>query len=170
RLGRLLEALRPALLDCATLSLGTGADAYFADKPEELTAYRRLFDGAVEYLSRLVPGLHVGVATSAPTESVAPAVAAALHQRSPVLFFAYAPFADGRPFVHRPPSDLDSDWKALLERAGTRPIAFVEVSYSSAPENGSSPEQQAEFVRRMRRFLASADGARLLFARYAVWR
>jgi len=170
RLGRLLEALRPALLDCATLSLGTGADAYFADKPEELQAYRRLFDGAVEYLSRLVPGLRVGVATSAPTESVAPAVAAALHQRSPVLFFAYAPFVAGQPFVHRAPGDLESDWKALLERAGSRPIAFLEVSYSSSADNGSSPAQQAEFVRRLRRFVASADTTRLLFARYAVWR
>jgi hypothetical protein len=170
RLGRLLDALRPALLDCSTLSLGSEADTYFADKPEELKAYRRLFDGAVEYLSRVAPALRVGVATAAPTESVAPSVAAALHQRSPVLFFAYAPFVPNQPFVHRPPADLDADWKALLERARPRPVAFVEVSYSSAAENGSSPEQQAEFVRRMRRFLASADGTRLLFARYAVWR
>ena len=170
RLGRLLEALRPALLDCATLSLGSEADTYFADKPEELKAYRRLFDGAVEYLSRLAPDLRVGVATAAPTESVAPAVAAALHQRSPVLFYAYAPFAPGQPFVHRPPADLETDWRALLERSGGRPIAFLEVSYSSSDKNGSSPERQAEFVRRMRRFVSSADGTRLLFARYAVWR
>ena len=170
RLGHLLDALRPALLDAGTLSLGSEADTYFADKPEELKAYRRLFDGSVEYLSRVAPALRVGVTTSAPTESVAPAVAAALHQRSPVLFFAYAPFVAGQPFVHRAPADLDVDWKALLERSGSRPIAFVEVSYSSSADNGSSPEQQAEFVRRMRRFLASSDGRKLLFARYAVWR
>jgi hypothetical protein len=170
RLGRLLDALRPVLLDCATLSLGYEADAYFADKPEELKAYRRLFDGAVEYLSRIVPTLKVGVTTAAPTESVAPTVAASLHQRSPVLFYIYAPFQPRQPFVHRPPQELDADWRELLERSGGRPIAFPEVSYSSSDANGSSLEQQAEFVRRLRRFVASADGGRLLFARYAVWR
>ena len=51
----------------------------------------------------------------------------------------------------------------LLEAARGRPIAFPEVSFSSAAENGSSPEKQAEFVRRMRRFLASHDGRTLLF-------
>jgi hypothetical protein len=42
------------------------------------------------------------------------------------------------------------------------------VSYSSSAENGSSPEKQAEFIRRFRRFLNRADGRKLLFARY-LW-
>jgi hypothetical protein len=53
-----------------------------------------------------------------------------------------------------------------MQGAGGRPIAFPVVSYSSAAENGSSPERQAEFVARLRRFLAKADGRKLLFARY----
>jgi hypothetical protein len=169
RLGRLLDALRPALLDFSTLSLGYEADAYFADKPEELRAYRRLFDGAVQFLQKQVPHLKIGVTTAAPTESVAPAVAAALHQRSPVLFYIYAPFRPESPFLHRPPDALERDWKQLLDGA-PRPIAFTEVSYSSAAENGSSPEKQAEFVRRLRRFVAGSDGRHLLFVRYATWR
>ena len=170
RLGRLLDALQPALRDFATLSLGYEADAYFADKPEELHAYRRLFDGAVNFLGKRAPGLTVGVTTASPTESVAPEVAAALHQRSPVLFYIYAPFEPGRPYWHRDPGAIEKDWKELLARSGDRLIAFPEVSYSSAAENGSTPERQAEFVRRMRRLLASADGRRLLFARWVSWR
>ena len=170
RLGQLLDALGPALADIATISLGYEADAYFADKPEELKAYRRLFDGAVEFLHKVAPRLAVGVTTAAPSESASPEVAAELHQRSPVLFYLYAPFVRGNPFWHRSPSALETDWNRLLEGSRGRPIAFPEISYSSSAENGSSPEKQAEFVRRLRRFLVSADGRRLLFARYVTWR
>ncbi len=170
RLGKLLDALEPALADISTISLGYEADTYFADKPEELKAYRRLFDGAVEFLGRLAPRLLVGVTTSAPTESAAPEVAAQLHQRSPVLFYLYSPFVRGRPYVQRDPAAIEADWKRLLDSAHGRPIAFPEVSYCSSAENGSSLEKQAAFVRRMRRFLAASDGRRLLFARYVGWR
>ena len=170
RLGRFLDALEPAFRDAQTLSLGYEADAYFSDKPAELGAYRRLFEGAVAFLHGRVPHLAVGVTTAAPSESVAPLVAAVLHAHSPVLFYIYAPFQHGRPFEHRPPESIERDWKQLLDHAAGRPIAFPEVSYSSSPENGSSPEKQAEFVRRLRRLIAAADGRRLLFARYATWR
>lgn len=170
RLGRFLDALMPALLDFQTLSLGEGADAYFADKPEELRAYRRLFDGAVQFLQKKAPHLLVGVTTAAPTESVAPEVAAALHQRAPLLLYTYAPFQRGSPFTLREPAALEKDWPQLLAAAGGRPIAFPVVSYSSSAENGSTPARQAEFVRRFRSFLASADGRTLLFARYVALR
>jgi hypothetical protein len=170
RLGRLLDALGPALADTATISLGYEADAYFADKPDELKAFRRLFEGAVEFLRRVAPHLAVGVTTSAPGESAAPEVAAQLHRTSPVLFYVYTPFLRDKPFVHRAPDALEIDWKKLLEAARGRPIAFPEVSFSSAAENGSSLQMQADFVRRLRRFLASSDGRQLLFARYVGWR
>ena len=170
RLGRLLDALGPALADTATISLGYEADTYFAHKPEELKAYRRLFEGAVEFLRKIAPHLAVGVTTAAPTESLAPEVAAQLHQKSPVLFYLYSPFQSEKPFVHRAPDALEKDWKRLLDAARGRPIAFPEVSFSSAAENGSNPRMQAEFVRRLRRFLASGDGRKLLFARYVGWR
>jgi hypothetical protein len=170
RLGRLLDALAPALADTATISLGYEADAYFADKPEELKAYRRLLEGAVEFLRKVAPNLSVGVTTAAPTESVAPEVAALLHQKSPILFYIYSPFQREKPFVHRAPDAIETDWKRLLDAAGGRPIAFPEVSFSSAAENGSSPRMQADFVRRLLRFLASSDGRKLLFARYVGWR
>lgn len=169
-LGRLFDALGPALLDFSTLSLGNEADSYFADKPVELAAFRRLFAGAVEFLRHKAPRLSVGVATAAATDSRAPLVAAALQQRSPALFYVYAPFQRGTPFVHRPPETLERDWKAILGAAGGRPVAFTEVSYSSAPENGSSPAKQADFVKRMVRFLDGSDRSRLLFARYVPWR
>jgi len=170
RLGHFLEALEPALLDASTLSVGYAADAYFATHPDELTGFRLLFSGAVGFLQKRAPDLRVGVTTAAPTESAAPVVAAALHQGSPVLFYLYAPFQRANPFSHRPPEAIEHDWKQLLESAGGRPIAFPEVSYSSASENGSTPEKQAEFVRRFRRFVAAADGKALLFARYVSWR
>ncbi len=170
RLGGLLEALEPALLDASTLSFGYAAENYFEQRPDELKPYRLLFDGAVVFLKKMTPHLKVGVTTAAPTESAAPAVAAALHQRSPVLFYLYAPFERQNPYMHRPPESIERDWKMLLERAAGRPIAFPEVSYSSSPENGSSPELQADFVRRLKRLVASSDGTALLFARYATWR
>jgi hypothetical protein len=170
RLGQLFDALGPALADFATISLGYEADAYFADKPTELAAFRRLFDGAVTFLRKVAPHLGVGVTTSAPGQSVAPEVAAELHRNSPILFYLYAPFAPGKPYWHSPAEALEADWKRLLESARGRPIAFPEVSYSSSTENGSSPQMQAEFVRRLRRFVSATDGRRLLFARYVGWR
>lgn len=170
RLGRLLDALEPALLDASTLSLGYAADAYFAGHPDDLTGYRLLVAGAVDFLRKKAPGLLVGVTTATPTESAAPAVVDALHQGSAAVFYLYAPFERTKPFTHRPPEALDRDWTGLLESAHGRPIAFPEVSYSSAAENGSSPEKQAEFVRRFRRFLGAADRRTLLFARYVSWR
>jgi len=170
RLGRLLNALAPALLDFATVSLGSGADAYFAHKPSELAAYRRLFDGAIQFLGKNAPHLRVGVTTYAPNESPAAEVAAALHERSHVLFYVYAPFEKAGSFVHRPPDAIEEDWKKLFESGGDRPIAFPEVSYSSAGENGSSLARQADFVRRFRRLVAATDRRRLLFARYVPWR
>jgi hypothetical protein len=170
RLGHLLDALMPALLDFHTLSLGEGADVYFADRPDELRAYRRLFDGAVQFLQKRAPHLLVGVTTQAPTESAAPEVAAALHQRSPLLLYAYSPFVRGSVFEQRDPSSVEKDWRQLLETAGGRPIAFPVVSYSSSAENASSPVRQAEFIRRFRRFLSAADGRALLFARYVALR
>lgn len=170
RLGRFLQALEPALLDFSTISLGHEADSYFSEKPGELRPFLRLLDGAVGFLGRRVPHLRAGVTTLAPSESRAPEIAAALHAKSPVLFYIYAPIGSGSAFAHRPPADLDHDWKRLLEGARGRPIAFPEVSYSSASENASDPARQAEFVRRLRRAVASADGDRLLFARYVPWR
>jgi hypothetical protein len=170
RLGRLLDALGPALLDFQTMSLGDAADVYFADQPDELRAYRRLFDGAVGFLKKKDPHLLVGVTTLAPTESPAPEVAALLHQHSPLLLYIYCPFVRGKPFEQRPPEDLDRDWEQLLEGSEARPIAFPVVSYSSSADNASSPARQAEFVRRLRRFVSRADGRRLLFARYVALR
>jgi hypothetical protein len=166
RLGRFLDALEPALLDASTISLGYAADSYFATHPDELQGYRLLFGGAVAFLQKKAPDLHVGVTTAAPPESPAPAIAAALHQGSPVLFYIYAPFERANAFVHRPPEALDRDWKQLVDLAAGRPIAFPEVSYSSAAENGSSAERQAEFIRRLRHFLQTSDGRTILFARY----
>jgi len=170
RFAQLLAALQPALLDASTVSLGYGADAYFADRKEELEAYVRLFRGAADLLKKNAPQLFVGVTTTAPTESPAPAVATALQESASVSLYIYAPFQRANPFLHRTPESLDHDWKLLLDHSAGRPIAFPEVSYSSSRENGSSPEHQAEFVRRLRRFLAASDGRRLMFARYASWR
>lgn len=170
RLGRFFDALETALLDASTLSLGFAADTYFSDKPDELKAYRRLFDGAVEFLGKKAPLLKVGVTTAAPTESPAPEVAAALHQRSPVLLYLYAPFERSMPYQHRAPDAIENDWKQLLQSAAGKPIAFPEVSYSSATENGSTPEKQAEFVRHVRRFAAAVEPGKILFIRYATFR
>jgi len=170
RLGRLLDALGPALADFSTLSLGNDADSYFADKPQELQAFLSLFRGAVEFLRKKAPRLLVGVATAVPMDTRFPLVAAAIHQKSPVLFYLYAPFLPDAPFTHRPPQTIDRDWAAILSGAAGRPVAFTEVSFSSARQNGSSPERQADFVRRMRRILDRTERSRLLFARYVPWR
>ena len=170
RLGGLLDQLLPALHDFETLSLGDGADSYFANRPDELRAYRRLFDGAVQFLGKRAPGLLVGVTCASPNESPAPAVAAALHARSPLLLYDYAPFERGKAFVQRDPAVVEKDWARLLAAANGRPIAFPVVSYSSAAENGSTAARQAEFVRRMREFLRRSDGRALRFARYVSLR
>ncbi len=114
RLGRLLDALGPALADFSTMSLGNEADSYFADKPDELRKFLRLFDGAVDFLRKKAPRLQVGVTTAAPTDTRAPLVEAELHRKSPALFYVYAPFSPAAPFIHRPPETIDRDWNAIL--------------------------------------------------------
>src|SRR5204862_6241893 len=116
------------------------------------------------------PRLSVGITTAAPMDTRAALVEAELHRRSSALFYVYAPFLPSAPFAHRSPETIDRDWKAILAGAAGRPVGFTEVSYSSAPENGSTPEKQAEFVRRMRRLAATTDRSRLMFARYVAWR
>ncbi|HEY3172883.1 MAG TPA: hypothetical protein VGK86_09945 [Thermoanaerobaculia bacterium] len=170
RLGQLLDALGPALADFSTLSLGNEADSYFADKPDDLRKFVRLFDGAVDFLRKKAPRLAVGITTAAPTDTHAPLVEAELHRKSPALFYVYAPFSPGAPFTHRPPETIERDWKAILAGAAGRPVAFTEVSFSSALENGSTPEKQADFVRRMRRLVLETERSQLLFARYVPWR
>jgi hypothetical protein len=170
RLGKLFDALGPALADFSTMSLGNEADSYFSDKPDELRKFLRLFEGAVDFLRRKAPRLLVGVTTAAPTDTHAPLVEAELHRKSPALFYVYAPFSPAVPFIHRPPETIDRDWDAILAAAAGRPVAFTEVSFSSAPENGSTPEKQADFVRRMCRLAAETERSRLLFARYVPWR
>jgi hypothetical protein len=133
RLGRFLDARTPVLLDVQTLSLGDAADTYFADKPEELRAYRRLFDGAVQFLQKKVPRLLVGVTTAAPTESRSPQVAAELNQRSPVLFYTTVPGGERERASYFASRGLGKDW-ALLAAAGA-PIASP-VSYSSSSKEG----------------------------------
>jgi hypothetical protein len=170
RVNQLFDMIEPTLLDIATLSLGYEADSYFAQHPAELPGFQRLLDAAVEQLRRRAAHLEVGVTTRAPTESVAPEIAAALHRKSPLLLYLYAPFERQTAWVHRPPRSIEEDWGALLRRTGSRPIAFAEVSYSSAAENGSSREKQAEFIRRFRRLVAAGDAKKVRFARYAAWR
>ena len=170
RLGRLLDALGPALADFSTLSLGNQADSYFADKPEELRAFLNLFRGSVEFLRKKAPRLLVGVATTAPMDTRFPLVVAAIQEKSPVIFYVYAPFRPDAPFSHRPPASIDRDWPVILSGAAGRPVAFTEVSFSSARENGSSPAGQADFVRRMKKILDRTERSRLLFARYVPWR
>jgi hypothetical protein len=142
RLGRLLDALTPVLLDVQTLSLGDAADTYFADKPDELRAYRRLFDGAVQFLQKKAPRLLVGVTTAASSTGAAPSSST----RTVPWWRARAPPSR---------SAIPRSWKRIGPRSsprrGTGPSRF--------PGSATPRRQRTDRAPRNRRSSSACSGA-----------
>ena len=128
-----------------SISVGNEVDAYLVSHPEEWETYRIFYEAAVQHLHAAKPGLPVGVCcTYDGTVANLPSVTA-LNQASDIWITTYYPFMNG--FLVRPPSSPMVDFPAMIAMAGGRPVQLQEVGYPAGRANGSSPGQQAEFVR-----------------------
>jgi hypothetical protein len=148
RFQALLNQLAPHLDErVVSLSVGNEVDAYLASHPDEWSTYRTFFEAAVQHLHTIRPGLPVGVCcTYDGTVANRPAVIA-LNTKSDLWITTYYPFING--FTVRNPTAPLVDFPDMIAMANGRPVQLQEVGYPTSRANGSSPAQQAEFVRNM---------------------
>ena len=110
--------------------------------------------------------------TAAPTESPAPEVAAALHQREPApALHLLRRSSRGAPFEQRDPDVLEKDWRALLEGArGTADRVSASSATPPRPRTARAPSSRPSSSAASGASSNRADGRALLFARYVALR
>jgi hypothetical protein len=127
------------------ISIGNEVDVYFMNHPAEFPAYVTFYDEIVAYIHQQAPGLAVGVTTTF-TNTIGPAksMVSELAQNSDVIIFTYYPLQPN--FDPQPPGVPLTDFPAMVQFAGGRPVILQEVGYPSAHKLTSSPKLQAQFV------------------------
>lgn len=148
----------------AAFAFGNEVDAYLGAHPAELAAFRALLTRERARVRARLPGLPVGCCTESPPLNAYAWVGDTLNRYTDVAIYTYYPFQPGTDFVHRPTSTFEPDMAAMSARTPSKPIALQEVGYSSSAVNGSSPAAQADFVRRFRKYVATAPRSKVLFA------
>lgn len=148
----------------AAFSFGNEVDAYLGARPSEVSAFRALLVREVGRIHARLPSLAVGCCTQSPPQNAFAWVGDTLNRFTDVAIYTYYPFQPGLDFVHRPTSSFEPDLAAMIARNPAIPIGLQEVGYSSSSVNGSSPAAQADFVRRFRRYVATAPRSRVAFA------
>ncbi len=127
------------------ISIGNEVDVYFLNHPDEFPAYVTFYNDIVAYIHQQAPGLAVGVTTTF-TNTMGPAesMVSELVQNSDVIIFTYYPLQPN--FDPEPPDVPLTDFPAMVQFAGGRPVILQEVGYPSAHKLKSSPKLQAQFV------------------------
>jgi hypothetical protein len=165
RVTRLIDQLAPLLHDRPwTYAVGNEIDTYFAQRPGEIAAYARL----LAVVKARVRAHHPRASFTTAFQSSA----------LPLVHTLYAPIVGVLDHIGvtyyplnadlsvRPPQQSVADIAAALTFARGVPIAFQEIGYPSATRLGSSPEQQAEFMRLAFESIRAAGTARILGATY----
>ena len=163
---QLIDQLAPVLDDRRPWSyaIGNEIDMYFATRPGEIAAYARL----LEQLKPIVKSRHPRASFTTVWQfnsidrlrSTYAAVVATLDH----IALTYYPIAAD--FSVRPVDQLARDLPRALAVAAPLPIAFHELGYPTATLLGSSPEQQAEFMRISFDAIRAAGTPRVLGATY----
>ena len=165
RVTRLVEELAPVLGRRPwSYAIGNEIDLYFGQRPQEVAAYARL----LERVRPIVKARHPGASFTTVWQfnSVArlrtvyaPIVATLDH-----VGLTYYPLNPD--FSVRPPDQMVRDLPRALDSARPLPIAFQELGYPTAALLGSSPAQQAEFMRVAFDALRAAGTSQVLGATY----
>jgi hypothetical protein len=127
------------------ISIGNEVDVYFLNHPDEFPAYVTFYNDIVAYIHQQAPGLAVGVTTTF-TNTMGPAesMVSELTQNSDVIIFTYYPLQPD--FDPEPPDVPLTDFPAMVQFAGGRPVILQEVGYPSAHKLKSSAKLQKQFV------------------------
>ena len=165
RLGRVIDAIAPVLgRRVWSYGVGNEIDTYFASRPQEIAEYARM----LRQIKPRIRALHPDAMFTASFQSEAAPQLRTLY--APIVAeldsvsFMYYPLTSD--FVVRPPSVVPGDLKALVDAAAPRPVFLQEVGYPTSALLGSSPEAQAEFVRRVFETIRELGSSRVLGATY----
>ncbi len=158
RFEKLIDAIaaEPSAQQIHYLLLGNEIDGYLLQHPGEIGAFTIFYERAIQRIHEKLPNTWVGtVLTFGATKRKRPEIFDPLIKAGDFIAYTYYPVRDlvrGNVSVGwqmRPTSGIAEDLRFLAERTGNKPFAFTEIGYSCSPLNGSSEEQQADFVREM---------------------
>jgi hypothetical protein len=145
-------------------AIGNEIDLYLARRPQEIAAYARL----LEQLKPIVNARHPMASFTTVWQFNAIDQSAAIYR--PILdvidHVALTYYPINADFSVRPPDQMARDLPRALAAASPLPITFQELGYPSATLLGSSPDQQAEFMRISFELIRAAGTSRVLGATY----
>lgn len=150
RFARLLDAVVPLLVEHGGffISVGNEVDGWLESRPDEAPGFVGFVAAARDYAHQLEPRLAVGATITYGGVEHDWEYMDDLLAISDAAAFTYYPLNDD--FSVRDPSVAAADIARMVEAAGDLPVLFQEVGYPSGylptPGNGSSGEQQRQFV------------------------
>lgn len=162
RMRALLDRIFPIVQGHVSyISIGNEVDVYFEPlslaQAAEFQAYIIFFEETREYIRANLPGVQVGVTfTAGGLLGAHGAEWAELNDRADALVATYYPLnAD---FTVRAPDRPLTDFAALAQTAGDKPVVLQEVGYPAATLIGSSENRQAQFISYVFEAWRAADG------------
>lgn len=132
--------------------LGNEVDGYLSQHPEEFAGFITFYQKGVERIHEKMPGVKVSTIITFQSLERHSVIFDQFNQFSDFVCYTYYPFSDSSgnaTWQMRPVSEIKADIDLMAQRAGDREFAFTEIGYSSSVLNGSSEEQQAQFVGEM---------------------
>ena len=148
-------ASEPAAMRVSHILLGNEIDGFLGRHLEQKEALLSFFQHSAARLHVSMPWVRVGTIFTFDGMRGHPQLFDAFCEASDFVCYTYYPVTDlvrgngSLTWQMRPAAQLTEDFRLMAARAGRKPFAFTEIGYSSSPLNGSSPDQQAGFVRAM---------------------
>jgi len=133
------------------ISIGNELDAYFSKHEEQFPGFVEFVARGAEVIRREAPHIQVGsVLTSSGFESWWPQLAPHLDFLGATYYAPVNMFGGSkkRPLDESHPDYFSKALSRVLKAAGEKKVLLAELGCATAPEVNSSPEAQAEFIRR----------------------
>lgn len=174
RFGALLDTIVPPLAERGGffISVGNEIDPWLADHPDQVEPFLAFVAASRARVQTLAPGMGVGATVT--FDAVAEGVPwlPDLLAISDAAVFTYYPLAAD--YTARDPAVVAEDVARMVAAAGDLPVLLQEVGYPSGylpdPSNGSSVEQQRQFVVNMFDAVAAHPPIRFVsFLQLADW-
>ena len=127
--------------------LGNEIDDAFGTDAAKWGAYKTFFDAAAAYAKTLRPGVRIGTVVTWKGATTHPELVKPLLASADFVGITYYPLNGD--YSVRPVAGVRADFDALVALYGDKPIFVREAGCPSGAPLGSSPEQQAEFVRQI---------------------
>ncbi len=126
----------------AGIVIGNEIDATLGSDVTRWTQYRNFFQAAAAHVRTRKPGVPVG--TKAQFGALG-AHLTAINAFADAWMLTYYPVQPN--FMVRDPNVVQVEFDAMVQAAQGKPVFLLETGYPSSATNGSSPDQQAQFIR-----------------------